>query len=248
MVTLIKTRRKWNDLGIPVGVSHKRYTDSSAKQSSWVRDLDLVFPMESVNEHWFWDGMFRGVGDGFTTRFWYDTWFGSSSLMCRYCRLFSINITPTDTICNFGSWVGDSWVWNFTWRRHLFTWELDLLSSLLDELKSVRLQRHTIDSWEWRFDSSKIYPVKSAYNLLILSSSLPFDNAQHSYSIWKSKTPLRVITFAWKLFMDKIPSKTTLSRRGVSFSNDGGLLCPFCNVDTKSASHLFSSCIVTYSV
>ncbi|KAE9599990.1 hypothetical protein Lalb_Chr14g0368231 [Lupinus albus] len=102
-----------HSLGLPNGIG---YTDSSAKQSSWVRDLDLVFPMESVNEHWFWDGMFRGVGDGFTTRFWYDTWFGSSSLMCRYCRLFSINITPTDTICNFGSWVGDSWVWNFTWR------------------------------------------------------------------------------------------------------------------------------------
>ncbi|KAF1884621.1 hypothetical protein Lal_00028502 [Lupinus albus] len=168
--------------------------------------------------------------------------------MCRYRRLFSISVTPNDNICNFGSWTGDLWEWNFTWRRQLFSWELDLLTSLLDKLKSVSLQRYSFDSWEWRSDSSKIYTVKSTYILLNQSSTLNSDNAQFSYSIWKSKAPLKVITFSWRLFMDRIPTKIALSRRGITFSDGGGLLCPFCNDDLESAFHLFSSCKVTYSV
>ncbi|KAF1878600.1 hypothetical protein Lal_00047270 [Lupinus albus] len=48
--------------------------------------------------------------------------------------------------------------------------------------------------------------------------------------------------------MDRIPTKTALSRRGVTFLQGSGLLCPFCNDDLESAFHLFSSCTVTYYV
>ncbi|KAF1866712.1 hypothetical protein Lal_00018097 [Lupinus albus] len=77
-------------------------------------------------------------------------------------------------------------------------------------------QRYSFDSWKWRSDSFKIYTVKSA--------------------------SLKVITFSWRLFMDRIPTKIALSRRGITFSDGGGLLCPFCNDDLESAFHLFSSC------
>ncbi|KAF1865068.1 hypothetical protein Lal_00004442 [Lupinus albus] len=79
-----------------------------------------------------------------------------------YRRLFTISTTPNDNICSFGSWAGDLWKWNFTWRRQLFYWELDMLTSLLDDLKSVSLQRHSYDICEWWYDSSKIFTVKSA--------------------------------------------------------------------------------------
>ncbi|KAF1862682.1 hypothetical protein Lal_00013443 [Lupinus albus] len=144
--------------------------------------------------------------------------------MCRYRRLFSISIISNDNICSFGSWVGDLWVWNFTWRHQLFTWELELLTSLLDELKSVTLQRYSFDSWEWRFDPSKIYSFKSVYKLLNQSSTVNSDNAHYSYSIWKSKAPLKVITFAWRLFMERIPTKTAVSRRVGKLGTSSGLL------------------------
>ncbi|KAE9621856.1 hypothetical protein Lalb_Chr01g0019201 [Lupinus albus] len=54
---------------------------------------------------------------------------------------------------------------------------------------------------------------------LIEINQLEKDNVQFSYSIWKSKAPLKVITFASRLFIDRIPTKIVLSRRGVTFSN-----------------------------
>ncbi|KAE9610108.1 hypothetical protein Lalb_Chr07g0183091 [Lupinus albus] len=108
--------------GHSLGLSHEIVSRSSfAKHSSWVRDLDLVCHKELVKDHWFWGGLVRRVGDGSNTRFWHDTWPGSSNLTCRYRRLFSISVTPNDNICSFGSWTRDLWEWNFTWRRQLFS-------------------------------------------------------------------------------------------------------------------------------
>ncbi|KAF1897797.1 hypothetical protein Lal_00032557, partial [Lupinus albus] len=76
---------------------------------------------------------------------------------------------------------------------------------------------------------------------LIEINQLEKDNVQFSYSIWKSKAPLKVITFASRLFIDRIPTKIVLSRRGVTFSNGGGLLCLFCNDVSEYAFHLFST-------
>ncbi|KAF1883009.1 hypothetical protein Lal_00003191 [Lupinus albus] len=87
----------------------------------------------------------------------------------------------------------------------------------MDELKSVRLLSNISDSWEWRYDSSKLYSVRSGYKLLSISSSSMVDNVHHYYSIWHSRAPLK----------DRIHSKVALSRRGISFQDNGGLFCSF---------------------
>ncbi|KAF1880936.1 hypothetical protein Lal_00022966, partial [Lupinus albus] len=68
---------------------------------------------------------------------------------------------------------------------------------------------------------------KSAYNRLNHSPTSNSDITHFSSSIWKSKAPLK------RLFMNRIPTKTALSRQGVTFSHGGGLLCPFCNDDLE---------------
>ncbi|KAF1864021.1 hypothetical protein Lal_00031175 [Lupinus albus] len=132
-------------------------------------------------------------------------------------------------ICGIGSYHGGV---------IFFTLELNILTSLLDGLKNVRLLRNTFDSWEWRHDSSKLYSVRSTYKQLTSSSCLMVDIYRSSSSIWNSRAPLK----------DKIPSKVALSRRGVPFNDSGGLLCSFCNDEPKSSTHLFSSYKVTYYV
>ncbi|KAF1859092.1 hypothetical protein Lal_00000918 [Lupinus albus] len=64
----------------------------------------------------------------------------------------------------------------------------------------------------------------------------------------RSKSPLKVTTFAWKLFLDKIPSKVALQRRGITLSIGARISCSFCKDTPKTSNHLFLSCHISYSV
>ncbi|KAF1894928.1 hypothetical protein Lal_00022422 [Lupinus albus] len=64
----------------------------------------------------------------------------------------------------------------------------------------------------------------------------------------RSKAPLKVTSFAWRLFMDRIPTKDALSRRGVLPTDANDTLCSFCHENPESSNHLFSSCSFSYLV
>ncbi|KAF1867299.1 hypothetical protein Lal_00049728 [Lupinus albus] len=212
------------------------------KQSPWVRDLVFVPSSESANDNWFWGGMVRRIGDRSTTSFWHDHWLGSSTLFSRYKRLYNLSNLHNDNNCIFGNWVGD------TWERQFFTWEQELCTAFFDDLKQVVLSKDKSDYWEWRHEKSKQYSVKSAYKLICLSVQHSSLISQHSSSLWKSKAPPKVITFVWRLFQDRIPTKDALISRGISLFNGGGNLCSFCNDHLESTHHLFSTCTFTYHI
>ncbi|KAF1886758.1 hypothetical protein Lal_00045995 [Lupinus albus] len=151
-------------------------------------------------------------------------------------------------ISNFGSWVEGKWVWIFTWRRQFFTWELELFNSFLDELKLAALQTNKSDSWEWRHDKSKMFTVRSAYSILTSHDQVLATPYNDSFLLWKSRVPLKVFSFTWRLFQNRIPTKDALLRQGFSSSDSGGILCPFCNEHPESTDHLFSSCSLSYLV
>ncbi|KAF1894861.1 hypothetical protein Lal_00022355 [Lupinus albus] len=90
--------------------------------------------------------------------------------------------------------------------------------------------------------------IRSAYSILNQHGQHPNINTHHSNLIWKSKAPLKVISFAWRLFQNRIPTKDALLKRGVPLTNGGGLSCAFCNDHPESTNHLFSSCNLSYSV
>ncbi|KAF1874246.1 hypothetical protein Lal_00030279, partial [Lupinus albus] len=129
-----------------------------------------------------------------------------------------------------------------------FMYEIELYNSLSNELKQVVLFRNKSDGWEWKFDKSKLYCVKSAY------SSIPFSNLEPNFStypyqhLWKSKAPSKVISYAWRLFLDRIPTRDGLSRWGVSLIIGGGASCTHCNDQLESSQHLFFSCSFSYRV
>ncbi|KAF1894783.1 hypothetical protein Lal_00021077 [Lupinus albus] len=74
-----------------------------------------------------------------------------------------------------------------------------------------------------------MYFVKSVYSSIIFSSLESNFSAYPFQQLWKSKAPLKVISFAWRLFLDRIPTRDALSRRGVSMINGGGASCTHCN-------------------
>ncbi|KAF1892539.1 hypothetical protein Lal_00011005 [Lupinus albus] len=127
-------------------------------------------------------------------------------------------------------------------------YELELFNSLLEELKQVVLLRNKFDGWEWKFDKSKMYSVKSAYSSITFSSLESNFSAYPFQQLWKSKAPLKFISFVWRLFLDRIPTRDVFFRRCVSMINDGGTSCTHCNDQLESSQHSFFSRSFSYRV
>ncbi|KAF1859194.1 hypothetical protein Lal_00009778 [Lupinus albus] len=109
----------------------------------------------------------------------------------------------------------------------------------MNDLNQSAVHADKSDSYEWRHDKFKMYTVRSAYNLLTNLGHDPYIQSNHSHLLWKSRAPLKVTSFAWRLFQDRIPTKTALLRRGVSISDKCIILCSFCNEHPEITSHLF---------
>nr|GEX02712.1 RNA-directed DNA polymerase, eukaryota [Tanacetum cinerariifolium] len=58
---------------------------------------------------------------------------------------------------------------------------------------------------------------------------------------WIKSIPIKINVFAWKLHLDRIPTRINFDRRGVQVPS---ILCPVCNVAHEDTSHLFFSCVV----
>ncbi|KAF1871919.1 hypothetical protein Lal_00012136 [Lupinus albus] len=99
-----------------------------------------------------------------------------------------------------------------------------------------------------KHEKSKKFLIIFAYIVLTRHDHKPPLHSHHSHLLWKSRVPLKVTTFAWRLFQDRIPTKDALLRRGFSSSDGGGILCSFCNEHPEFTHHLFPSCSLTYSV
>lgn len=56
--------------------------------------------------------------------------------------------------------TGGSWV--FTWRRHLFVWEENLLNALLGNLDGFTTN-NAEDVWRWKLGGEDVFMVKSLY-------------------------------------------------------------------------------------
>ncbi|KAF1890936.1 hypothetical protein Lal_00037507 [Lupinus albus] len=110
----------------------------------------------------------------------------------------------------------------------------------------VALHQFRLDTWDWKHDTSRQYSVKSAYKLLTTVEQTDLTN-HHTLSLWKSKAPSKVISLAWRLFYDRLPTKDALSKRGVLSLTNGDMFCSYCKDESKSSTHLFSSCSISYS-
>ncbi|GJR73176.1 RNA-directed DNA polymerase, eukaryota [Tanacetum coccineum] len=62
---------------------------------------------------------------------------------------------------------------------------------------------------------------------------------------WIKTIPIKVNVFAWKLHLDRLPTRSNLLKRGIQVQSS---LCPICNVLQEDTSHLFFSCDVAIAI
>ncbi|KAF1863808.1 hypothetical protein Lal_00030918 [Lupinus albus] len=101
---------------------------------------------------------------------------------------------------------------------------------------------------QMKLEKTKEYSVRSAYRCIAKRETTSPPSNQLARFFWKSKAPLKVTSFAWILFMDRIPTKDALSRRGILPTDANHTLCSFCHEKPESSNHLFSSWSFTYLV
>nr|GEV27386.1 reverse transcriptase domain-containing protein [Tanacetum cinerariifolium] len=56
---------------------------------------------------------------------------------------------------------------------------------------------------------------------------------------WVKVVPIKINIFAWKIYLDKLPTRLNISLRGIDIPS---IICPNCSLAGESCSHLFFSC------
>lgn len=218
------------------------------RSSLWWKELVNIDNFGGPN--WFNSEVVRRVGNGLNSSFWNDTWKGGRCFRDKYPRLFLISMQKEAKVGEIGLVSGQDIDWAFSWRRHLFMWEEEVLLSLKEDLEDTRLSSQE-DEWRWQLEDTGVFSVKSTYvklEELVLYDELWTEEENGVFDkLWKSPAPSKVVAFAWRTLLNRIPTKSNLVLRHVIGPEDS-LLCALCGRVEESTIHLFLHCDVASSV
>ena len=113
-------------------------------------------------------------------------------------------------MCDLG-WEegGEAW----SWRRHLWAWEEEMLEECRTLLDNVVLQPNVPDRWQWDPNIHVGYTLRGAYHALTSTDTHIPDATKNI--VWHKQVPLKVSIVAWRLLKDRLPTKLNLQRRGI---------------------------------
>jgi len=234
---ILEEKWRWKDLlaskyGSGLDVSHTPLK----LQSWWWRDLFKVCG-EDGGDGWFLKEIGWKLGCRDKVKFWEDVWVGNSSLKSMYLRLYSLSLNQGQKVEEVGEWVDSVWWWCLRWRRARFEWESMLEAKMVTHLSTTNLCREEKDVQVWGNDEVRCFSMNSAYECLTKQGRGPHSDV-FKY-LWKAKAFPSVVTTAWRVLTNSVPTRECLSRRGVAMNN---ALCAFCQINVESCQHLFLEC------
>ncbi|GAU20019.1 hypothetical protein TSUD_273540 [Trifolium subterraneum] len=209
--------------------------------SSWWRALNFVWSGRGlIDPRWLSDNIVRKIGDGRSTAFWADSWLEVGPLARVFGRLYDLadnkHISVADMFQAGWALNGNGW----KWRRRLFVWEEELVAQCVGVLANFVLQGDATDRWVWNLHPSQSYSVRSAYSYLTASDGSSMED--FASFLWVKSVPLKVNIFIWRIFLNRLPTKDNLLRRGVIEVHQE--LCSTNCGKAEDAVHLFIQCDV----
>ncbi|GJR11580.1 RNA-directed DNA polymerase, eukaryota, partial [Tanacetum coccineum] len=118
--------------------------------------------------------------------------------------------------------------------------EASQLGNLTSQLEGVTLGISS-DRWVWSLVGTGEFSVASVRKL-IDDIRLPEVSSQ---SRWIKEVPIKVNVLSWKVRLDGLPTRLNISRRGIDIPS---ILCPICDREVESVSHLFFKCHVATDI
>lgn len=181
------------------------------------------------------------VGNGESFHFWIDAWLYDEPLRTIYPQLFIIEKNKWATISDRLQVINGSkhliWDWS---AAPVSAQQVSELFNLLSDIYDFEWKGDT-DSWRWTADSSGIYSVKTAKNLLSNGSA-----ATNTWNMnWYGWVPLKCKVMAWRATLNRLPTKIELFKRGVPIQDKA---CVFCNSDDETAIHIFTGYFYTAEI
>ncbi|PWA81701.1 RNA-directed DNA polymerase, eukaryota, Reverse transcriptase zinc-binding domain protein [Artemisia annua] len=108
----------------------------------------------------------------------------------------------------------------------------------LSQFLSLVVLSSSSDHWSWTLNGLGDFSVNSTRkeidkHVLVISSS-PIR--------WSKVLPIKLNIYLWRMFLDKLHTRTNLSNRGLDISCT---LCPNYGIEVETRNHLFFGCSVT---
>ncbi|GJR90867.1 RNA-directed DNA polymerase, eukaryota, reverse transcriptase zinc-binding domain protein [Tanacetum coccineum] len=222
----------WRSRFIKVVLGNQGVIDSrimSSRGSPWLDIIRDLFSLKSKGID-LMQFIRKKIGNGENTSFWNDPWLDSRVLKFVYPRAFALES------CNSISVASNL---NHPFLTHSFRRlprggvEEEQVSLLRHHINDVILPNMS-DRWIWSLDGSGLFSVKSARRV-IDNTLLPKVDVP---TRWVKIIPIKVNIHAWRVCLDKIPTRLNLSIRGIDIPS---ILCPLCNTAVESTSRIFFS-------
>lgn len=97
------------------------------------------------------------------------------------------------------------------------------------------------DRWVWGLNGEGVFRVKDV-RCLLDDSFLP---KAPTATRWVKYVPIKVNVFAWKVFLDRLPTRSNLLHRCVQVPDH---MCPIFSSAPEDSSHLFFGCCLVTDV
>nr|GEX24315.1 RNA-directed DNA polymerase, eukaryota, reverse transcriptase zinc-binding domain protein [Tanacetum cinerariifolium] len=176
--------------------------------------------------------MKKKVRNGLNTFFWTDAWLSDSPFMHMYLCMYALECNKVSTVADKLS--DPTFIQSFRrpprggLEEEQYVKLIDIVNSNLSDSK---------DRWVWSLDSTGEFSVKSARlyidDYFLLTVGAP--------TRWDKEVPIKINILAWKVSLDKLPTRLNLSLRRIEIPS---ISCHICCTVGESCSHLLFSCIM----
>ncbi|GJU28730.1 putative RNA-directed DNA polymerase [Tanacetum coccineum] len=178
------------------------------------------------------------VSNGSVTSFWADPWCPNGLVLKdTFPRLFALETQKDCKVADRWKFTNGHWGGNWSWRLPPRGRAIDDLSTLEGLISSVVLESDCEDKWVWKCDASGNLKVKSLSNSI--QNLLLANDIIDKHCLWISWIPRKVNICVWRASLDRLPTRTNLSHRGVVLPS---LSCPLCSNALEEIDHCIIRC------
>ncbi|GJY72319.1 hypothetical protein Tco_0476022 [Tanacetum coccineum] len=154
------------------------------------------------------------VGNGLRTNFWNEVWIGDNLLCVLFPRIYALEVNKNCSVAEkLQSSVSSSL------RRSVRGGAENSQLTLLQEYIEGSILSNMEDRWVWDLNGEGVFCVKDVRNLLD-DCFLP---KAPTATRWVKYVPIKLNVFAWKVHLDRLPTRSQLPTSVVVVVSDSSV-------------------------